>query len=369
MNDQVYVVGGAWSNTPPDTDLQLDEAVFAVCYQALRNAGVRHHQVGMTITSSLDLYDARSISNALTAPAAGAYLGDEVRIEGDASSAVLHGMASLVAGVGEFVMVVGTHIPEVGSVAERDVRRHDEHVSSYTFDSHIDRPVALTSMVTLGMHASAALDSGALSIDDLAKQAAADINRGASAQRGQRSATTPEQVANADTAFAPLTSPMLPASSAGLGAIVLGIGVGARRCPNPLARVSGWGTATGRPSWDKAWLDEPGEPARRAAAHAYRMAGVSHPSDEVDFVEMTDLSPALTGPMLEALSLGAIDRDCVNISGGVRSNYPGIANGILRILEATDHIAAGRSRGVVHAADDLCGLVSATNNVLVLEAS
>lgn len=369
MNDEIYVLGASWSNTAPDTDLQLDEAVFAVSYEALKNAGVRRHQVGMTITTSLDLYDARSISNALTAPAAGAYLGDEVRIEGDSSSAVLHGMASLVAGVAEFVVIVGTHIPEVGSVAEQDVRRHDEHISSYTFDSHMDRPVAMTSMVTLGMHASAALDAGAVDAEDMARRTAADINRGAGTRRGVRPTTTVEQVIGATPAFSPLTSLMLPASSAGLGAVVLGIGVGARRCPSPLARVSGWGSATGRPTWDKTWLDEPGEPARRARTKAYEMAGITNPSEQVGCVEMTDLSPALSGQVLEALDLSDLDNDRVNVSGGVRSNYPGIANGLLRIIEATDQLAAGRGTAVVHAADDLCGLVSATNNVLVLEAS
>jgi len=42
---------------------------------------------------------------------------------------------------------------------------------------------------------------------------------------------------------------------------------------------------------------------------------------------------------------------------------------MLRVIEATDNLASGiEGAAVVHAADDLCGLVTSTSNVLVLEA-
>lgn len=369
VNDDLYVVGSAWSDVSGETDLQLDEAVFAACSEALRTAGIRRHQVGFSVTSSLDLYDARSISNALTAPAAAAYLGDEVRVEGDVSNSILLAGAHLVAGNAEFAIVVAVHVPEIGSVDEDDIHGLHEHISSYTFDSHMDRPVGMTSSVTLGMHASSLLDAGSVEWSDLARRAAGDINRGADRARGRRSAVSVADVENAPMTAAPLTRLMLPASSAGVGALILGLGVSARRCPQPIAKISGWGSATSRSTSDPRWLADPGEAAAAARVRAYSRAGITDPSSQVRAVEMTDLTPALTPTLLDALDLGSLPEDRVNPSGGVRSSYPGIANGMLRLIEAADHLdSTSGGAVVVHAADDLCGLVTSTSNVLVLEA-
>lgn len=369
MNDDLYVVGSAWSDVSEETDLQLDEAVFAACSEALRTAGIRRHQVGFSVTSSLDLYDARSISNALTAPAAAAYLGDEVRVEGDVSNSILLAASHLVAGNAEFAIVVAVHVPEIASVDETDIRGLHEHISSYTFDSHIDRPVGMTSSVTLGLHASSLLDDGTVDWAEMTERTAADINRGADRSRGRRGPVSVADVEKSPVAVAPLTELMLPASSAGVGALILGLGVSARRCPRPLARLSGWGSATSRSSSDPRWLSDPGEAAAAARKRAYARAAITDPSSQVESVEMTDLSPALSPGLLTALDLESLPAERVNPSGGVRSSYPGIANGMLRVIEATDHLGSGNGGAVVvHAADDLCGLVTATSNVLVLEA-
>ncbi|MCK8671574.1 hypothetical protein M1M07_10635 [Rhodococcus sp. HM1] len=369
MNDDLYVVGAAWSDVSDDTDLQLDEAVFASCSEALRNAGIRRHQVGFSVTSSLDLYDARSISNALTAPAAAAYLGDEVRVEGDVSNSIMLASATLASGSVDFAIVVAVHVPEIGSVAEQDVAKLREHVSSYTFDSHLDRPVGMTSNVTLGLHAASLLDDGAVDWAEMTERTAGDINRGARRSRPRRGPVSAADVAQSPMAVAPLTQLMLPASSAGVGALILGLGVSARRCPQPLARLTGWGTATSRNSSDPRWLSDPSEAARTARERAYARADITDPASQVGSVEMTDLSPALSPSLLKALDLESLPGDRVNPSGGVRSNYPGIANGMLRVIEATDNLASGiEGAAVVHAADDLCGLVTSTSNVLVLEA-
>ena len=151
--EDVYVVGRAWIDVDDHDDRQLDELIFDACSQALRDAGVRRHQIGFSVTSSLDLYDGRSISNALTAPAAAGYLNDELRVEGDASSSVVLAMAHLISGHADMAIVTAINVPEAGSTAEPAVRQLREHVSSYTFDSHMDRPVGMRAAVTLGMHA------------------------------------------------------------------------------------------------------------------------------------------------------------------------------------------------------------------------
>jgi hypothetical protein len=369
MYDDLYIVGSAWSPVTTEIDLQLDELVFDTCSQALHEAGVLRHQIGLSVTSSLDLYDARSISSALTAPAAAGYLTDELRVEGDSGAALMVAAAGLASGSVDYALVVALHVPEVGSVRERDIRQIDEHVSSYTFDSHTDRPVGMTASATLGMHASTRIDDGVLSFDDMAASAAADITRGAS-RRGTRAAVDAAGVRRAPMAASPLTELMLPAASAGVGVVVLAVGVAGRRCPNPLARIAGWGRATALATSNPQWLQDPCAATAIAREQAFTLAGMTDPLSRVEVVEMTDLSPALSNELLRALDLDGIDPEKVNRSGGVRSNHPGIANGVLRVAEATQDLAhaSADAVAVVHTTDHLCGLVSSTSTVLVLEA-
>jgi hypothetical protein len=176
-------------------------------------------------------------------------------------------------------------------------------------------------------------------------------------------------VVNAPMAVAPLTELMLPAASAGVGVLVVAAGVAGRRCPNPVARISGWGKATAPATANASWLSEPCAATAIAREKAFGLAGLTDPPARVEVLEMTDLSPALTGELLLALDLADLPRDRVNASGGVRSNHPGIANGILRVIEASEALAtvAGGGAAVVQSMDDLCGLVSSTATVLVLE--
>ena len=367
MKTEVFVVGSAWQTVPTDTDQQLDELTFDVTSAALRSAGVPRHQVGLSVISSLDLNDGRSISNALTAPAAAGYLNAELRVEGDATAALLLALAALLAGQVDTAVVVGVHVPEIATSAEQELRRFREHISSYTFDAHIDRPVGMTSHVTLGLHAAARLGNGSVAIDELASRTAGDTVRGA-ARRGVRPALTAEDVLASPAVVDPLTEPMLPAASAGVGAVVLSAGVLGRRAPRVQARVTGWGTATAPATANPDWLADPGAATRRAATDAYRRAGIDRPAEQVGALELTDLTPALTPELLTALGLEALEQDRVSPSGGVRANHPGIANGLLRVIEACESLtSADRPGAVAHAMDDLMGLVSSTSTVLVLE--
>ncbi|MET0931021.1 MAG: hypothetical protein ABWX74_15985 [Aeromicrobium sp.] len=366
MSDEVFVVGSAWQQVASDTDLQLDESVFATVAEALKSAGIARHQVGMTVISSLDLYDGRSISNALIAPAAAGYLNEELRVEGDAMAAIQLASAAILAGQVDVAVVLAAQIPEIGQSTERDVRRFREKVSSYTFGAHTDRPVGMTSEVTLGMHASARLAEGRIDLAELAERSAADITRGASG-RGIRAAVDAGGVTASATLVDPLTELMLPASSMSVGAVVLATGVVTRRLPRPLARITGWGAATAPATDSPDWLKSPAAATAAAAAKAYAAAGVS--ASDIDLVEMTDLSPALSAELLEALQLSDLPADRVNPSGGVRSNYPGIVNGALRLIETAEALRDGTAtRGVAHSLDDLTGLPTATASVLVMEA-
>ncbi|WP_127128946.1 hypothetical protein [Georgenia sp. SYP-B2076] len=366
MSD-VYLVGSAWQQVEQDTELQLDESVFATVSNALKSAGIARHQVGLTVISSLDLYDGRSISNALIAPAAAGYLNEEYRVEGDAMAATLFATAAIVAGQVDVAIVLAAQIPEIGAADEQKLRRFREKISSYTVDAHLNRPVGVTAEATLGMHASARVASGQADLSEMAARSADDITRGAQ-KRGARPAVSADAVASALRVVDPLTELMLPAPTMSVGALVLATGAVARRSPRPLARITGWGSATAPDTDSAGWLDSPAAATEAAARRAYEVAGISDAAREIDVLEMTDLSPALSAELLAALQLSSLPRDRVNPSGGVRSNYPGIVNGVLRVIEVAEAIKDGTAtRGVAHTLDDLAGLPTSTASVLVME--
>jgi hypothetical protein len=368
MGDEIYLVGASWLKLEDDTDLQLDEAVFEAASAALRDAGMKRHQVELSVTSSLDLNDGRSISSALTASAAAGYLNDETRIEGDASAAFLVAAAGVASNHADVAIIVAINAPEAGTTSERGIRRLREQVSSYTFDSHFDRPVGMSAAATFGMHAAGSVDRGETTVEALAEATAREIQRGLGSGRSSRGDLDAAAVRASAVAASPLTELMLPAETAGVGALVIAGGVVGRRSARVRARLAGFGSATGLPSTNPAWLRQPTEAAQRAASAAYARAGIDPAS--IGYAEITDLSPSLTGPLRHALGIDHLAEGKVNRLGGVRSNHPGIASGLLRIIEASEAIVDGESDGpvAVHATDDLMGLVSATTSVLVLEA-
>jgi hypothetical protein len=164
----------------------------------------------------------------------------------------------------------------------------------------------------------------------------------------------------------PLRELMLPAESTGAVAIVLASPARAGRCLGRDARLTGLGHATGGYTWAGEWLADPAASTRRAARMAYAQAGVE--PGEARVVELTAPTPALHAPYLEALGTAAAS---VNASGGVRSNFPGLANGALRLLEVVEQLE-GTERGttaVSHSVDTVTGLVSDDVTVAVVEAA
>lgn len=366
------MLGASWTDVGAEPRQQIDELVFDVCADAARAAGVRRHEIGLSVICSLDLYDGRSISSALESPAAAGYLNHEIRIEGDSIAALGVAATSLLARTAEIAVVVAVNVPEIGSTGERELGRFTRQISSYTFDPWLDRPVGMSADATLGLHAARAVDTGATTLPALAEQVAGEIRRGRERGVGRRDPVGVEEVLAAPLVSAPLTELMLPAHQPGVGAVVLATEPRARRAPRPRARIAGWGTASGDPSHRERWLLDPAAGTRAAAQRAYARAGIGSPAAEITAVEMTDLSPALTSELLDALELREAPSIAVNSNGGVRSRYPGLANGVLRLVEAIDALAeaapaAGPAKAVVHGADNLNGLVLSTATVFVLE--
>jgi acetyl-CoA acetyltransferase len=362
----VHVVGCASTDFLPEHDAMLDELVFDAVNLALREAGLRKSDVGLAVLASMDVLDGRSISSGLTNAAATGYLSDSFRIEGDSGLAVISAAQAVASGDVEVAVAVGVHNPETtGTAAERTAFL--EQVSNLAFEPHFDRPVGLTSNTVLALQAAQLMESAGTSLAELADLAAAEINTGSTQLRSVRiDRVTPGQVTDSPAVAWPLHELMLPAHSTGAVAVVLASPARAGRCLGRDARITGLGHATGSYTWDGQWLADPAAATRRAASQAYRHAGIV--GADVLLAELTAPSPALHALLVEALHLspGAT----VNASGGARSNFPGLANGCLRLLEVLDRLGdlGAGSLGVSHSLDTITGTVSQDASVLLVEA-
>lgn len=365
--EPLAVLAVAATSFRDESDAALDELAFDATSTALREAGVRKHEVGLSVTASLDAYDGRSISSGLTNAATGGYLNQSYRVEGDLGQALIAAAQAVAAGDVELALAVGIYNPEVSTDDPLERRRFLQQLSNLAFEPHADRPVALHGDAVLAMHADRVLGLGLLTLADLAEQAAREISRGAGRPRAaRRAAATAAQVLDSPRTCAPLTELMLPAETTGAVAVVLGSVTRGRRAARARALLTGWGQGGGGTTSPGAWLTSAGEASAAAGAAALRRAGL-RPQD-IDVVELTAATPALHHELLRALALSGLDDDDVNPSGGVRSCWPGVANGGLRLLEAVERLESRGGRGLVHSADLLTGSVVDSPTVLTLEA-
>lgn len=366
----VHVVGLAATPFLAEHDAMLDELVFDAVHAALRECGLRKQDLGLSVLASMDVIDARSISSGLTTAAAGGYLSDAYRVEGDSGLAIITAAQAVAAGDVEVAVAVGVHNPETHSRNEAQRRSFMEQISNLGFEPHMDRPVGLTAETIYGLHASYQLNNGGLDVDALAELAAAEISRGASRGRSVR----PREMTSADVMASPpiawpLHELMLPAHSTGAVAVVLASPARAGRALGRSARITGLGHATGQYTWGGQWLTDPGAPTERAATMALRQAGIT--AADIGLAEISAPTPALHEAYLDALGLrDHLTSKDINASGGLRSNFPGLANGALRLLEVVEQLEErGGGRGISHSVDTQTGTVSEDVTVMVVEAA
>jgi hypothetical protein len=370
LSNRIAIAGISTAVTRGEIPLKSDEVVFGCVSDALREAGLRAQDIGLSMLSSLDLYDGRAISNGLIVPAAAGYLQDESRIESDATLAIAATATMIRARRVEAAVVVAIHMPEIEDGLTDDsarLRAFTDQISSLTFDAVQGRPIGMSSTVALSMQAAYATQSGVVSRDDLAHRAARDISAGVdSAWSNRRTTVTKEDILASEAVSSHLTELMLPGEGAGVIAMVLASEARIRRARSIHGWITGWGAASSPEMSVPAWLEDPGASTRVAAKRAFAQSGIAS-VDEVGVVEYTALTPALAPYIEEALGI-KVDDERTNRAGGALSSFPGVASGALRVAKAFDGLArSGHDRALVHATDNLMGPVSAASAVLVLE--
>jgi acetyl-CoA C-acetyltransferase len=307
---RVYVHGGAVTRSWADSSVSLNDFIFATVRRALADARVAIRDVDGVVLAAHDLTDGRSLSSMVTAPAAGAYLKDEVRLGEDGASALVVGTARVRAGASRRTIVAAW-----GRASEGD----PDAIANALFEPFFTRPLGLTEIAVSALRAGAAL--------------ARYPGYSAWRERAARHRTAGHAPAGRRAARAvPLHAAEMPVWSDVAAALVLSAE------PGPV-EIRGVGMST--EPYQIGDRDLLGLPALRAAAGQALAAAGLGPGDidvfELDGLTLFDEALALeaagaapAGGGMEAIA----QRPDSNVDGGFAAGYCAPAMGLVRVCEA-----------------------------------
>ncbi|CAH1655230.1 MULTISPECIES: hypothetical protein [unclassified Chelatococcus] len=322
----IFIEGVAMEISWADARRSLPELIFSSTTRAIDDAGRGWEGIESVVLAAHDLVDGRSLSSMVTAPAAGAYLRDEVRYGDDGAGAFAAAVNRLEAGECERTIVSAW-----GRASEHDV----EGVSRALFDPVFFRPLGIEELHVSAMNAQRWLIDGG----DVASVAEANQRREMMRRANPRAL---KEGGRQSVPSYPLEASHLPRWADVTVTMVL-----SRRPAS--VRLRGIGLSS-EPYW-------PGD-RRLARADALRMAAQRALSeaqmtvDQIDLFEVDGLTIFDEGIALEAIGLAekggglrrlADDPRC-NPSGGGASGYCAPAMGLIRLAEATLQLQ-GRAGG------------------------
>ena len=332
--------------------------------------------INTSISVSDDLFDARTISDNGMTDVLGAHFRCEEKVAQEGIQALYYGMATILSGHQDVVLVVG-HCKE----SQGQSRNMVTHMA---FDPFYTRPVGLDFLAAAGLQAQAYGARAGLTEEQLAKivvraRDKAQVNP----FTNEVDRVTVEQV---------LSSPMLadpirdlhayPVSDGCVGMILASEERAKKLTDKPI-----WITGVGN-CMDHFFLGDRDVASNfaieKAAERAYKRAGVKNPQRDFDLIELSDQYAYQLPMWAEGLGLaaeneggkwldaGGAEEMNVNQSGGMLAGNPLILGGLVRAAEAAvqlrgdagDRQVAGAKRALAHG---VMGPAGQFHSVAILE--
>lgn len=327
-----------------------DEATFKVTREALAKINLSADKIDTVILSSMDGLDGITISNALMAPAAGAFKKESTRIENGGIHCAVSAIAGILSGSADIVVV-----------ASSDTIKTDlDYVSNATQDSVFRAPLGFNQDQTFGLLATECLKNTDATEDDFAAVAAKNYRNGArNALAHVKAGHEADEIKSSKMASWPLTDLQIAKPSYGAAAIIFASEETAKKLTDNPVWVTGIGVGTN--SYFGSWEELSGNAGlEKATKKAYEKAGIKNPAEDLDFVELANPFSAFELMAYETLGLcekgkaadlmrnGATEMDGsipVNISGGSLSTNGLNSSGVFRMIQAV-RIMNGESEGV-----------------------
>ncbi len=294
--------------------------------------------IGMTISVSDDIFDARTISDNGMTDVLGAHMRCEEKIAQEGIQALYYALAAIQSGHVDLVLVLG-HCKE-SQPASRN------QVTHMAFDPFYTRPVGLDFAAAAGLQAQAYQAKTPLTEEQLARIVLRARERaGRNPFQPETAAVRLEEVMASPLLADPIRAlHAYPVSDGAVGMIVAAEDRARQITDRPV-----WITGTGN-CMDSFFLGDRDLASnfalKKAAERAYRRAGIQDARGAFDLVELSD-QYAYQQPMwMEGLGLveagrgGAWieadgpERDRVNCTGGMLAGNPLILGGLVRAADA-----------------------------------
>jgi acetyl-CoA C-acetyltransferase len=294
--------------------------------------------IGMTISVSDDIFDARTISDNGMTDVLGAHLRCEEKIAQEGIQALYYALAAIQSGHVDLVLVLG-HCKE-SQPASRN------QVTHMAFDPFYTRPVGLDFAAAAGIQAQAYQAKTPLTEDQLARIVVRSRRlAGRNPYQPETVPVTLQEVIESPLLADPIRAlHAYPVSDGAVGLIVAAEERARQITDRPV-----WITGVGN-CMDSFFLGDR-DPAsnfaiKKAAERAYRRAGIEDPRGAFDLVEISDqyayqqpmwmeglglIDAGLGGAWIEA---GGPERDRVNCAGGMLAGNPLILGGLVRAADA-----------------------------------
>ncbi|WP_297623176.1 hypothetical protein [Nocardioides sp.] len=301
-----------------DTSRSLTELIFDVVSKAVGDSGVDMTEIQDVVLAANDLVDGRSLTSMVTAPAAGAYLRDEIRFGDDSAAAFAYAVARIESGLSKACIVASW-----GRTSEHS----PDAVARSLFDPLMSRPLGLREVDISAMRGVSWWRQHPDRLSDIEAARTATRKSAAANPRavGEGGGWVPE-------APGPLTAEDMPTYADIVAAAVLTAAPGG-------VRVRGVGQGS-----EPYFIGDRDLPAmsalRLAAERAFADAGLTaHDIDVAEIEGQTLVDEALS---VEAVGLAQVGEGFdaianlghINPSGGRLAGYCGPAMGLTRIVEA-----------------------------------
>jgi len=321
-------------------DVNEGELAYEAIRQVLEETGLSLSQIDSAVTCSEDFWDGRTISCMNVQPFVGAHLGHEDKVAADGINAVYCGMAQVLSGHQEIVLVVA-HMKE--SQGEKAL------IENAAFDPVFMRQLGLDFLSAAALQAKRYMYKYGITAEQCARVAVK--NRGNA--RNNPLAQEPldlrvEDVLCSRMLAAPIRQLDAKPVSDGACAMILAPEKRARKLSKKPVWILGACNA-----YEAHYLGDRDladcEALTQAARKAYRMAGIRNPLREIDVAEISEeytyqellwteglgfCERGGGGRLLEAGKTRMGGKLPVNPSGGVLSGNPNHVAGMARVAEA-----------------------------------
>lgn len=318
-----YIQGAALQVGWADSRSNLMEMIFSAVSAALQDSRVELGEIDSVVLSAHDLIDGRGLSSMVTAPAAGSYLRDEIRLAEDGLAAMSLAAARVESNETEYSIVAAW-----GRASEGD----PQHVSRSAFDPFFVQPLGVDELMLSSLRF-----SGWASRYGLAAESRARARR-ARAERARRN-----QWALPNGPRVSVNAPLMEAEAPRQADIAVAMIIGRRESP---VRISGVGHSSEASQIGDRDLVEM-RALKDAVSRAQHDAGIG--LDDVGLWELAGLTLSDEAIALEAIGLSApgrgfdtyADAMAINVSGGPEAGWCFPTQGLVNAFHAWSALKSG----------------------------